>query len=411
MRICQTKREQPKRLLFVISRFLDGGIDTVLVELLKNLQQQPNCPKATLVITLKMAGKEVFYDQLPKEVDVHHLIDEPWLLVYKRWRIDGHRNKLFSLLDEIFLNPIRLILQCYRFRKLQRRADVVIDMDARARSIIDWKQPTFNISYFHFSFQHMFDTHQRYMKRLARGLARYDVVISISKEMAEEAVRLFPWLQSKVVTIYNGVRPDRLQRMSLDAVEHPLWYRLSRQGYIISVERLEESQKDLTTLIEAYAQLLQRLPTAPHLVILGEGRDREQLQQLIDSHGLGERVYLMGFIQNPYPWMKHAQLLAHSSKFEGLPTVLIEALMLGKLIVATDCPTGPREILADGGAGVLVPVGDVHAMSDAMLSVLTDISLQEQLRKNIQLQALLFHPKEGIGKLLKMMNSSSSEIT
>ena len=172
MRICQTKREQPKRLLFVISRFLDGGIDTVLVELLKNLQQQPNCPKATLVITLKMAGKEVFYDQLPKEVDVHHLIDEPWLLVYKRWRIDGHRNKLFSLLDEIFLNPIRLILQCYRFRKLQRRADVVIDMDARARSIIDWKQPTFNISYFHFSFQHMFDTHQRYMKRLARGLAR-----------------------------------------------------------------------------------------------------------------------------------------------------------------------------------------------------------------------------------------------
>ena len=95
--------------------------------------------------------------------------------------------------------------------------------------------------------------------------------------------------------------------------------------------------------------------------------------------------------------------MVHSSKFEGLPTVLIEALMLGKQIIASDCPTGPREILADGKAGILVPVGDVQALADAMHAVLTDVALQERLREGVSNQTMLFQPRENILKLMELL--------
>ena len=269
--------------------------------------------------------------------------------------------------------------------------------------MIDWSLLTLNIAYFHFSFQHLLDSHPHYMRRTAKGLAHYDYVVSISKEMALEGARLFPWLRDKLVTIYNAVRRDRLLRRASEAVTHPLWYRLSHEGFMLAVERLEESQKDLTTLIEAYAVLTHKMSYVPHLVVLGEGKDHETLQYLIDQRGLTEHVHLLGFTQNPYPWMKQAQLIVHSSKFEGLPTVLIEALMLGKQIIASDCPTGPREILADGKAGILVPVGDVQALADAMQAVLTDVALQERLREGVRNQTMLFQPRENILKLLELL--------
>ena len=72
-------------------------------------------------------------------------------------------------------------------------------------------------------------------------------------------------------------------------------------------------------------------------------------------------------------------MIAHSAKMEGLPTAMIESLILGKLIVATDCPTGPREILDDGKAGLLVPVGDAQAMAEAIHQLLSDQQLQQQI--------------------------------
>ena len=379
----QSLPREKLRILFVISRFLDGGIDTVLVELLKNLVRNSSTLHGTLVITHKMAGKEVFLDQIPPDVDIHYMVSERWLLWYKRRKLDGHRNHLLSLLDEVFLNPIRNYRQRRRFRRFQQNVDVVIDIDSRAHSMIDWSLLTLNIAYFHFSFQHLLDTHPHYMRRTAKGLAHYDYVVSISKEMALDR--------------------DHLLRRASEEVTHPLWYRLSHEGFMLAVERLEESQKDLTTLIEAYAVLTHKMSYVPHLVVLGEGKDRETLQSLIDQRGLTEHIHLLGFTQNPYPWMKHAQLMVHSSKFEGLPTVLIEALMLGKQIIASDCPTGPREILADGKAGILVPVGDVQALADAMHAVLTDVALQERLREGVSNQTMLFQPRENILKLMELL--------
>jgi glycosyltransferase involved in cell wall biosynthesis len=123
---------------------------------------------------------------------------------------------------------------------------------------------------------------------------------------------------------------------------------------------------------------------------LGKGRSEQLLQQLADSLGIKDDVQFLGFAANPYPFLGHCQALVHSAKFEGLPTVLVEGLMLDRLIVATDCPTGPREILADGKAGMLVPVGDAEAMAEALHKVLTDAGLQERLHEGIRKQQRAF---------------------
>ena len=123
-------------------------------------------------------------------------------------------------------------------------------------------------------------------------------------------------------------------------------------------------QKDYPTLLKAFALVAQAHPA--HLVILGEGDELEDLENLARELGIHSMVCFAGFMANPYPYMKQAALFVLPSRFEGLPGVLIEALFCGTPVIATDCPGGSAEILGDGKFGQLVPVGDPVALADAM---------------------------------------------
>ena len=134
---------------------------------------------------------------------------------------------------------------------------------------------------------------------------------------------------------------------------------------VLSVGRLTATnQKDFPTLIEAFAQVRQIRPA--RLLILGEGEQRPKLEAMVKQLGLEQDVILPGFVENPYPYMARAALFVLSSRWEGLPGALIEALYCGAPVVATDCPSGPREILAGGQHGRLVPVGAVSEMAKAI---------------------------------------------
>jgi glycosyltransferase involved in cell wall biosynthesis len=136
---------------------------------------------------------------------------------------------------------------------------------------------------------------------------------------------------------------------------------------ILGAGRLQR-QKDFPTLLRAFARLRQRRPC--RLLILGEGSGRAELEQLIAALGIGADVDLPGFQPAPYPFMRAASLFVLSSAWEGSPNVLTEAMALGTPVVATDCPSGPAEILAGGRFGALVPVGDDVALADAMARTL-----------------------------------------
>jgi glycosyltransferase involved in cell wall biosynthesis len=132
---------------------------------------------------------------------------------------------------------------------------------------------------------------------------------------------------------------------------------------ILGVGRLTR-QKDFFTLVRAFAELRRR--RRARLIILGEGEDRAGLEALVAELGLGDDVALPGFRDNAPGYMARSSLFVLSSAWEGLPTVLIEALAVGTRVVSTDCPSGPREILQDGRLGALVPVGDAPALAKAM---------------------------------------------
>jgi glycosyltransferase involved in cell wall biosynthesis len=117
------------------------------------------------------------------------------------------------------------------------------------------------------------------------------------------------------------------------------------------------------------------------LIILGEGGQRQRLSALAERLSISARVALPGFVADPYPWINRAQLLALSSRREGLGNVLVEAMALGVPVVATDCPGGVRGLLADGRLGPLVPVGDHRALATAIRSTLATPANPAALRE------------------------------
>jgi len=137
--------------------------------------------------------------------------------------------------------------------------------------------------------------------------------------------------------------------------------------YVVAAGRLSE-QKGFDLLIRAHASIQNDTQRSYHLVIAGEGPDRHLLEGLVEELGVTDSVWLPGFVDNPHPMLANADLFVLSSRREGMGgLVLLEALAHGTPIIAADCPTGPRELLDDGGLGELVPTDDVEALAAAML--------------------------------------------
>jgi glycosyltransferase involved in cell wall biosynthesis len=116
-------------------------------------------------------------------------------------------------------------------------------------------------------------------------------------------------------------------------------------------------------------------------MILGEGTERPNLEALVKELGLTHDVALPGFVANPYAYMAKAEIFVLSSLYEGLPTVLIEAMAGGTRVVSTDCKSGPAEILENGQYGKLVPVGDIEGLAEAIVSTLEKPCDSEALRR------------------------------
>jgi glycosyltransferase involved in cell wall biosynthesis len=179
-----------------------------------------------------------------------------------------------------------------------------------------------------------------------------DAIIAVSNGVAA-SISAAGIRSDHLKTVYNPVVSERLFTMASEPLDHP-WFAPDQPPVILAVGRLER-QKDHGTLLEAFQRVRQK--RAARLLILGEGSDRHALEERARELCISDDVSFPGFVSNPYPFMRRAAVFALSSSWEGLPTVLIEALALGATIVSTDCPDGPREILADGKYGRLVPVG------------------------------------------------------
>jgi glycosyltransferase involved in cell wall biosynthesis len=189
-----------------------------------------------------------------------------------------------------------------------------------------------------------------------------DGIVAVSQGVAENLSQLARLPRERITVIYNPVVTDELIGKARQSLQNP-WFAPGEPPVILAAGRLSE-QKEYPTLLRAFALLRQRCQA--RLFILGEGEARAELEQLVRTLGLQQHVGMPGFVGNPYPYMARAAVFVLSSKFEGLPGVLIEAMACGCPVVSTDCPSGPAEILDGGQFGRLVAVGDVSGMAAAI---------------------------------------------
>jgi len=197
-------------------------------------------------------------------------------------------------------------------------------------------------------------------RRLYRRVAK---VVTISHGIAVELQERLRLPADRFQVIHNPVDVRRIREEAERAVDIPA----EAHPILVAAGRLIP-QKNYPLLFRAVSRVVQEQPVT--LYVMGEGDERPRLERLIQSLELQSHVHLLGFQRNPYAYVKQADLFVLSSDYEGFANVVVEAMAVGTPVVATDCPYGPAEVLANGEYGTLVPPGDEEALAQAILSSL-----------------------------------------
>lgn len=244
---------------------------------------------------------------------------------------------------------------------------------------------------------------------LVRSRALYhkaNAVVAVSKGVAEEAARVLGFAPDQIVTIYNSVPLAAIATAATDPVEHP-WFAEDKIPVVLTVGRAMR-QKDHLTLVRALAFL--RRSIKARLAILcdpsgwGTQSNIEKTKALATSLDLIQHIVYLDFDENPFRYMARAKVVALSSRYEGFPNVLLEAMACGTPVVSTDAPYGPAEILEDGRWGPLVPVGDAVALAKALAGILSG---QRVPAKDLLARATMFSPE----KMLDAHENLFSDLT
>lgn len=223
-----------------------------------------------------------------------------------------------------------------------------------------------------------------------------DGIIAISAGVADDISFFSNVKRDKVDVIYNPVDIRKVQELSFEKLDETL---LNKKGkpLILAAGRFVEI-KNFSTLIKAFSKYREKNEGV--LCIIGDGPLRNQLREEAENLGIGDDVMMPGFINNPFPLMRHADVFVLSSIAEAFGNVLVEAMACGTPVVSTDCPSGPSEILENGFWGKLVPVGNDLALSNAILS-----SLSSTDHPDIISRAYYFSVEKAVDSYLKVMFS------
>jgi glycosyltransferase involved in cell wall biosynthesis len=206
-----------------------------------------------------------------------------------------------------------------------------------------------------------------------------DGIAAVSDGVAEDLAATTGLPRERITTTYNPVVTPGLAERAAQAVDHR-WFGQDSAPVILAAGKLRE-QKGFDTLISAFAML--RKQRDARLLILGSGELQAVLEEQARAAGIDRDVEFCGFVENPFCYMAAASVFVLSSRWEGLPGVLIQAMACGCPVVSTDCQSGPREIL-DEDVGRLIPVDDPSAMADAMAHALDAPRNSERLVERAQ---------------------------
>ena len=227
-------------------------------------------------------------------------------------------------------------------------------------------------------------------------------VTGVSQGLADECAEVFDLPPHKVLALPNP-RHEQAAPLEITAEQEPMF----EKPVLLSVGRLTH-QKDYGMLLRAFADVSSRRDL--NLVILGDGPERASLEAQARALGLSQRVFFPGFVDNAESFMRRARLFVMSSRNEGLPMVLIEALAAGTAIVSTDCPFGPQELLDGGRLGRLTPVGDAERLAAAIEAELDEPDVGHDARRAERAEWLQqFEPETITARYLELIRDVIAE--
>lgn len=355
------------KILFKIKSLGIGGIERLAIDVLNEIEIKDK----KLVLMLENREENELQGQLNKNIEIVYLKPKWFNPVLYKIR-DKKKSISYKFLYNFFLCLERFLL-AYNINKYIRNNEnvkLLIDYNGGATKYIHKIKNVKKILWCHLSVSNL---KEKKKKRYGRRLEKYNLIISICKEMEEELLKNYPYLKNKIKTIYNFMDLEKILEKTQD---NDIDKKLIKEKYCVSVGRLVEP-KDYITTIKAF-QLLKEKGISQKLYIIGDGPDKEKLQQYIKEIKMENQIFLLGLKKNPYVWLKNADFFIHSSKLEGFPMVLLEAMACEKIIISSFCKTGVKEIL-DLGVGEGFEIGDYEELAVLIEKIL---KMPEKEREN-----------------------------
>lgn len=366
-----------KKILFLNHEMVIGGAEAVLINYLNIAASNPNY-EVHLALFQSMEKQNI--DRIDPKVDIEYLVTpaEDQFARYTYWKtqdqniLEKDKNYYQSWHDYIVNERQERLLNKIN----KENYDVIIDwlnlfqhfigknyIDKITTPIIHWVHADANFNYW---------LHRYEWNKIL--LNKYSRVVSICEDMKKKCDLIisndFDIKNKPSNLLYNPLDISNVILLSKENIpEHEKG--ILYNDFIVAVSRLENEQKNLLKMVEIFFKLKQK-GIKEKLYIIGEGNSRAEIENKIKELGLENDCLLLGAKSNPFPFMKRAKLFIHTANYEGFGMVLVESMICGTPVVAFNCPTGPREILADGKYGELIPMGDDDLFVEKTYELLTN---------------------------------------
>lgn len=377
-----------KKILIRIGSLRHGGAEKVLVNFLKNLPEDKY--KVDLLINLYTG---MYIKEVPSWVNMYHLLKGEMITTNKPHEIPV---KIFRVLYQKMFLWFPFLL--YRFVLKNKKYDVEIaaihgmyrellsSPQKESKKIIWIQNDIFNL--------------KEFTPDVIRQLFKFDRILVISNKLKEEMQKLAQNDREKqaVIKIFNPIdKADTLQKANTAIDDYPFSNEIPTFITIGTVY----PQKGYDRLLDVHKKLIDE-GLMHQVIIIGDGFDYVNIHAKLDQLGLQETVKMLGFRSNPYPYLKKADFYVMSSRHEGFPTIIAEALILNKPIVSTDV-SGIKDLLQEGKLGIITPNSE-DGIYDGMKKFLTDKSLSAQYEKEIAAADLPFVLQKSVAHLQEIID-------
>lgn len=334
----------PKKILFVLPSFEGAGAQRVVNLILRHLSRDKFIP--SLVLFHDTIDYAIPEDVRIIKLDKKSTFDLPKMV----WRLSKAINEEKPHVVLSFLTYANLV-SILATKMAGHRTNLILSEHTNVSRSLENRR--------------LADLKKIFLKTL---YPHSNLVICVSQGVAKCLRKDFNLSEKQVRVIYNSIEIGKIKSMIDEPVSHP-WFSNKGIPLIISVGRLT-TQKGYPCLLRAFSVV--RKSISCRLVILGEGEERKELENLAKESDITQDTLFLGFQKNPFKFMARSDVFALSSLWEGFANVIIEAMVCGVPVLATRCSYGPDEIITDGTNGLLIPPGNKKAMSEAILKLLGD---------------------------------------